>query len=319
MKNFSQFIFLLFVLFTFKTKAQSIDSALIAFYNVENLFDTLNDPLTDDDTFLPYGIHGWNTSRYVTKSKNISRVIASLNDWEGPDLIGLCEVENRNVLLDLISRGALKNKGYKIIHKDSPDGRGIDVCALYKPEVFALIDYDFIPISIPNSSRTTRDILYVMVQLKSSDTLHCFFNHWPSRYGGEVVSESKRLYVSSVVQNKVDSILRGDSDSKIIVMGDFNDGPKKESLLNLEKRGLKNVEGKNDYPGTHKYQSEWNTFDLCLISKAFGHYKVEVFSPSWLLMKDEKYTGQKPKRTFNGPQYLGGYSDHFPVSIKLYD
>lgn len=249
---------------------------------------------------------------------NTSRTLSAFNNWNGADIIGLCEVENREVLNDLLATLALKDKGYQILHKQSPDGRGIDVCALYKPSKIELIDYFFIPISLPETSRTTRDILYFKGKTLVGDTLHIFYNHWPSRYGGEAVSVSKRMYVSGIVQQKVDSLYLRNSNAKIIVMGDFNDGPENKSIIDLAKVGLINLELNNKLPGTHKFQSEWNTFDQCLISPSIKNYEAEVFSPDWLLMNDEKYTGQKPFRTFNGPNYLGGYSDHLGVILKVF-
>ena len=318
MKYFLQ-VMLLTLLSNFSSvKAQHIDSVIVAFYNVENLFDTLNNPNTNDEDFLPYGIHAWNTKRYNQKLSNISRTLSAINNWIGADLIGLCEVENREVLNDLLATLALKNKGYEILHKESPDGRGIDVCALYKPSKIELIDYSFIPIDLPGTFRTTRDVIYFKGKTLYNDTLHVFYNHWPSRYGGEAVSEAKRIYVSGIVQQKVDSLLKLNPASKVLVMGDFNDGPTNQSMINLTDVGLLNVALENRLPGTHKFQSEWNTFDQCLVSPTITKYIAEVFCPDWLLMNDEKFSGQKPYRTFNGPNYLGGYSDHLGVVLKMY-
>lgn len=318
MKYFLQVMLLALVSNFSCIKAQHIDSVIVAFYNVENLFDTLNNPNTNDEDYLPYGIHAWNSKRYNKKILNTSRALSAFNNWAGADIVGLCEVENREVLKDLLETLALKNKGYEILHKQSPDGRGIDVCALYKPSKIELIDYSFISVDLPQSSRTTRDILYFKGKTFTEDTLHIFYNHWPSRYGGEAVSVAKRLYVSEIVQQKVDSLLRLNPLSKVVVMGDFNDGPTNQSILDLAQVGLLNLELNNNLPGTHKYQSEWNTFDQCLISLSIKNYEAEVFSPEWLLMKDEKYSGQKPFRTFNGPNYLGGYSDHLGLVLKVF-
>lgn len=312
----------LFLLFTnfLVAKCQTVDSVVIGFYNLENLFDTLNDYQKEDDDFLPYGIHAWGSERYQKKILNLSRVINAMNSWQAPDVIGLCEVENRTVLVDLLQTKGLVEKGYAILHKDSPDNRGIDVCALYKPSVLHLLNYVFIEVQISETERPTRDVLYAQfLRLKSNDTLHLFFNHWPSRYGGEEVSAHKRVFVAELLKHQVDSIVALSPQANIIVAGDFNDTPSNESIqLLLADSTLNFAQTENALPGTHKFQAEWNTFDQFFISKSITNYTSFVFTPQWLLLNDEKYTGSKPFRTFNGPNYLGGYSDHFGIVLKWF-
>ena len=312
-------LFLLFTNFSV-VKSQQVDAVVIGFYNLENLFDTLNDYQKEDDDFLPYGIHAWGGERYQKKLLNLSRVINAMNSWQGPDVIGLCEVENRTVLTDLLQTKGLSEKGYAILHKDSPDNRGIDVCALYKPAVLQLLYYNFIEVKISETERPTRDILYAQfLKVNSEDTLHVFFNHWPSRYGGEEASAHKRKFVAQLVKYHVDSICTSSPQANIVLAGDFNDTPTDESIqLLLADSVLSFAVTENAMPGTHKFQAEWNTFDQFFISKSITHYSSFVFTPSWLLMNDEKYTGSKPFRTFNGPNYLGGYSDHFGIVLKWF-
>ncbi len=312
--------FCLFFIF-FIGKSQQQDSLIVAFYNVENLFDTLHEYGKDDLEYLPNGLKSWNTEKYQKKLINLSRVINAMNQWQGPDIIGLCEVENRKVINDLIATKGLVKKGYQIIHRDSPDNRGIDVCALYKSDRFTLIDYEYITVKLPESNRPTREILYVKGKAVIGDTVHVFYNHWPSRYGGEAASEPKRFYVAQLLKSKIDSILNLNQESKIIVSGDFNDGPKNRSIQTLVGDStLITVDATNHYPGTHKYQAEWNAFDQIFISKSVNKYPyhAEIVAPDWITQSDEKFTGSKPFRTHSGPNYLGGFSDHFGVVFRVY-
>ncbi len=312
--------FCLFFIF-FIGKSQQQDSLIVAFYNVENLFDTLHEYGKEDLEYLPHGLKSWNTEKFQKKLINLSRVINAMNQWQGPDIIGLCEVENRRVLNDLSATKGLAKKGYQIIHRDSPDNRGIDVCALYKSDRFTLIDYEYITVKLPESNRPTREILYVKGKAVIGDTVHLFYNHWPSRYGGEAASEPKRFYVAQLLKSKIDSILSLNRDSKIIVSGDFNDGPKNRSIQTLVGDStLITVDATNHYPGTHKYQAEWNAFDQVFVSKSVykSLHQAEIFAPDWVTQSDEKFTGSKPFRTHSGPNYLGGFSDHFGVVFRVY-
>lgn len=312
--------FCLFFIF-FIGKSQQQDSLIIAFYNVENLFDTLHEYGKEDIEYLPNGLKSWDTEKYQNKLINLSRVINAMNHWQGPDIIGLCEVENRRVLNDLIATKGLAKKGYKIIHRDSPDNRGIDVCALYKPDRFQLIDYKYIEVKNPDSPRPTRELLYIKGETATGDTVHLFYNHWPSRYGGEAASEPKRFYVAQLLKAKVDSLLRLNKESKIVVSGDFNDGPENRSIQTLvSDSALRVVNTSNSYPGTHKYQAEWNAFDQVFVSRAVYNltFSSTIFAPHWVTQPDEKFTGSKPFRTHSGPNYLGGYSDHFGLVFRLF-
>ncbi len=176
-----------------------IDSYKIMFYNVENLFDTYDDSLINDEEFLPEGDRFWNNHKYYSKLNNIYKVIVAVGGWQPPAIIGLCEIENRTVLNDLVNNTPLVKFEYQIIHKESPDRRGIDVGLLYRKELFQPISYEAIPINFPNNPESkTRDILYVKGIAEKSDTLNIFINHWPSRWGGQLESEDRRLFVASV-------------------------------------------------------------------------------------------------------------------------
>ena len=206
----------------------------LMFYNVENLFDTENDSLTNDDEFLPEGLRFWTNKRYWEKLQHISAVIASIGGWNPPEIVGLCEIENRKVLEDLCFKSSLSNLNYKIIHKESPDPRGIDVAFLYQPKKFKPLTYKAIKITIPfNPGFRTRDILYVKGETKNNDTLHVFINHWPSRTGGQLESEPNRIAVSSILERKLIRFLLSNPVAKIIIIGDMNDYPENKSLTEI--------------------------------------------------------------------------------------
>lgn len=298
-----------------------------AFYNVENLFDTEDDPHRNDNEFLPHNSKQWDSLKYHHKLLNISRVLLALNDWEGADVVGLCEVENRKVLEDLLSRTALKDKGYAILHRNSPDPRGIDVALLYKPEKVALAGYKYIPLLKDGHVMRSREILLASFVSKK-DTLHFYVNHWSSRRGGQQQSAPKRALAASVLGNSIDSLKTINKDAKIIATGDFNDDPTDHSLQILEEYGMTNVTKlpEQEIGGSLKYRGQWNAFDQMLISQSlksncrkycYVDDSFQVFSPDWLFVDDERYSGKEPFRTFKGKKYLGGYSDHLPVTISI--
>jgi predicted extracellular nuclease len=311
------------------------------FYNVENCFDCFDDSLKLDNEFLPNGERHWTWEKYQKKINRISKVIMAAGGWEFPDMIGLCEIENRFVLDGIFKFGHLDKIGYKIIHRESPDRRGIDVALMYQPEVFHPIDTTFIQLIYQGEKEsTTREILYVKAKLHSSDTLHVFVNHWPSRWGGQLESEHKRISAARLVRQKVDSIYLQSPKANILVMGDFNDDPENESIktvLNAKSiseetsdQQLYNLSGrfvKNGSIGSHKYQGKWGMLDQFIVSgtllnkSAVLYCKqggMSLFAPDFLLEKDETYFGVKPYRTFVGYRYHGGFSDHLPIVLDFW-
>ncbi len=316
--------FLIFNIF-FLSHCQKVKSLCVEFYNVENLFDTLDTYGKEDYEFLPTSQKKWNTQKYNKKLHHIARVIAALNDWKGADIIGLCEIENRKVLLDLVTQTYLNQLDYGIVHKESSDKRGIDVAFLYKKSKVTLLDISFI--EVKQLDRPTRDVLFAKL-LVGKDTLHYVVSHWPSRYGGEAVTDSKRAFVATKIRTLVDSIYQLDNTVKIIVVGDFNDNPEDESVL--RKLGAladssaflfnTSIGLRENGAYTHKYQNGFSLFDQIVISnslllsrKGWSFVRSEIFKPNWLITKDNRFGGTKPFRTYMGKQYLGGYSDHFPV------
>jgi len=312
----------------------------ILFYNVENLFDVFNDSLTNDDEFTPEGERHWNNYRFYKKLNNLSKVIIGIGEWNPPSVIGFCEVENRFVLNKLIYETPLKNFDYKIIHFESPDRRGIDIAMLYRQSRFEPVYYCPVPIQFPdNPESKTRDILYVKGLLGGRDTVHFFVNHWPSRYGGYEASKPRRIFVASVLRHKVDSINAAVSNPNIIIMGDFNDEPGDESIrIELKARSdtamltsveLVNLMGllkKNLSIGTNKYKAEWSMIDQFIVSGNLLHginpiqvskEGARIFQSSFLLEEDETHLGYKLNRTYIGPVYHGGFSDHLPVYLDI--
>lgn len=313
---------------------QSAETFQIAFYNTENLFDTLDNPLTRDEEFTPESIRRWNSYKYYTKLKHLYKVLANIGGWNPPVVIGLAEVENEKVLRDLINITPLKTFSYEIIHKESEDLRGIDIAAIYNTEYFNPITVEFI--NIGDTSLKTRPILYIKGSMTESDTIHLFYNHWPSRWNGKLATESKRIEAATTLKNKLDSIYKTHKEPKIIIAGDFNDNPEDKSLQILY-NGIENDSGKNiklvnlninnndkEIAGTQYYRGVWSHFDQVIISKNLldmaNNVYVSSFEIGWmnfLLTKDKKYLNKRPFRTYYGMKYEGGYSDHLPVWVNI--
>jgi len=298
--------------------------AKIAFYNVENLFDTWDDPHCNDEEFLPWGIKSWNEEKLYNKLLKTARVIMGFGAWEMPAVIGLCEVENQYVLDQLLIRTPLSSWPYSIVHFESPDRRGIDVALLYRTSVFDMLWSEAVPIYLTmDTSLKTRDILYVKGVLCQYDTLHIFVNHWPSRYGDYAYTSLKRVRAAETLLKKLDSISFCTNDPKIVVMGDFNDEPWDESLKLLDRSDfqffnlMKEMKEKGQ-EGSMKYKSQWYLFDQFLVSSNISdRCEAFIYRPDFLIMRDDRYFGNKPFRTYSGPRYLGGFSDHLPVYMNL--
>ena len=300
----------------------------VGFYNVENLFDYFNDSLTLDDEFLPNTGRYWTKAKYLNKVQKIAQTIVAIGGWEAPALMGLCEVESRYVLNSLVNFSLLKSAGYEFVHKDSPDTRGIDVALLYRPEKFELIDFDFIEVNFPfDPESTTRYILYAQGELPNKDKLHVFVNHWPSKFGGEFETAPKRVFVSKVLQTKVDSLLQKNVESNILIMGDLNDNPSSTSVMSLtQQRSMVNLMNDIEYKfGTHSFEGEWSVIDHLLVSKNMltrnNGLKVKnntaiIFDMDYLLVEGSN-GNKRPFRTYQGPAYLGGFSDHLPIYLDL--
>jgi exonuclease III len=309
----------------------------IAFYNIENLFDTENDSLINDEEFLPEGSNKWTTERYNEKLNNMADVISQIGTEyvpTGPSIIGLSEIENRKVLEDLIATDKLKNLNYQIIHFDSPDERGVDVALLYQPTYFTVFNSKAIFTDLGEDDMT-RDILLVS-GIFNGDTLHVFVNHWPSRSGGEKRSAPKRQISAETARVHIDSLQAINPQAKIILMGDLNDNPTDKSITEYLKATGEKEEAVNGIlynpmtekykkgVGSNAYRDTWSLFDNLMVSEGllgedksdYKFFKAIIFSENFLIQKDGKYKGY-PFRTFSGSTYQSGYSDHFPVYMYL--
>lgn len=309
-------------------------------YNVENLFDCVDDSLTNDAEYLPGGMRAWNYEKYQKKQANIAKVIAAVGGWEAPAIVGLCEIESEKCLWDLTRYSGLKNLKYKFLHHESPDARGVDVGLLYQPKMFKPIHDEAVRINNPQSPQSkTRDILFVSGIVPTGDTLHVFVCHFPSRLGGELESEDKRIFVASVLKAKVDSLIRVNERSNIIIMGDFNDYPDNESMAKVLKaqEPQSAIVGSELYNlmfpihkagrGSHKHNGEWGALDQIIVSgnllnpqNVFSTLVTDahVFEAEFLLENDDKFLGKQPFRTYVGMKYQGGFADHLPVYIDFW-
>jgi hypothetical protein len=321
-------------------KGKNYKLAALGFYNLENLFDTIVDPNPDlilQKDFTPIGHKNWNSRKYAEKLNNMAKVIREVATDATPDglaVLGVCEIENKLVLEDLVKTDSLKDRNYQIVHYESPDHRGIDVGFLYNPKYFKVLSSRSIPVINPaNKDWATRDELLVTGEL-DGERMHFIVCHWPSRRGGEKKSRPKRLLAALEAKRITDSIQKAEPGAKIIIMGDLNDDPLSPSIKDGLKaeRHIKNLEANELYNpmedlhrqgvGTHFWRDNPNVFDMCIVSSGFvtktndftnyQFYNANVFSRNYMKQTSGSYMGY-PFRTYVGSTYQGGYSDHFPV------
>ena len=309
----------------------------VGFYNVENLFDTLDNSQIRDEEFTPQGEKVWNTAKYNEKVANIASVISQLGKdlcQDGLSLLGVSEIENDTVLTSIISHPILASRNYGFVHANSRDSRGIDVALLYDKDVFTPLSHKMYNARHEDSNRNTRDVLLVSGYL-DGELIHMTINHWPSRGGGEKKTAKYRNYAASVNRVILDSLLTVNPNSKFIVMGDLNDDPSNESVKEIlgAKKKIKKVSSVDMYnpmyqyydkgSGSNAYRDKWSLFDQIIVNaplvKSTGgleFHKAKIYNKKYLIQKTGEYQGY-PKRTFSGDVYQGGYSDHFPVYIYL--
>lgn len=292
-------------------------SVRIAFYNVENLFDTI-DGENDDAEFLPGGKNNWDTQKFNEKITHIREVLLALKK---PIITGFSEIENYSVVRKIISHKDFKN--YGIVHYESPDARGIDVAMIYDSAKLTLLESGKIRFVLPGEQKaTTRDILWAKYQSKKS-IFYVTVNHWPSRRGGADDTDVKRVKAAETVGHFIDSLLTLDPNSKIILLGDLNDHPENNSVQLLNKTLAPMItKSSGEFGGSYNYNNEWGILDHILISKGLSNGKPSIIKDSGKIHSFpfliEEYKGQLvPKRTYAGNKYLGGYSDHLPVSINI--
>ena len=333
-------IFLLVTISSFSQK-QQYTAAVVAFYNLENFYDTIDNPNINDEDFLPGGVKNYNSKIYHTKVEHLATVVSQIGTEINPDgiaIIGVAEIENDTVLNDLIHHTLLKDRNYGIIHYDSKDIRGVDVALLYNPKYFRVLESRKLFVRLPAGAKSvffTRDVLWVKGIL-NGDTVHVFVNHWPSRVGGEQRSAPARAAAAEVDKKYIDSIQQAQPGAKIIVMGDLNDDPINESITkalgakgNIEEgkaRGLYNpwVGMYKKGIGTLAYNDAWGLFDQIIISQSwldknqegYFFYQQHIFNKEYMVENIGKYKGYT-MRTWDGNTFSGGYSDHFPTYIVL--
>ena len=321
-----------FIAITLSLSVLSQNYDRIAFYNVENFFDTNYDSTKYFNGFTPEGDHHWSKTRYYQKREHIYKVIAAVGGWNGVTVMGFAEIENRGILEDLITNTPLKKLDYGIVHYESPDKRGIDVGMIYQKKRFKVIKSKPIHVKNPDNPKfTTRDILYVKGVL-FDDTIHIFYNHWPSRYGGMMNTVALRALAARTLQHVVDSVLGEDTLAKVVILGDFNDNPDDKSIQLLLHDGKYPLEALlpsfiyGNTAGTIKHNTDWAIFDQVIVSPGMFSTKsihleshdMHIFDAGFLLINDEKNLGKKLNRTFVGFNYNGGFSDHLPVYVDIY-
>ncbi|MEM6514627.1 MAG: endonuclease [Bacteroidota bacterium] len=304
----------------------------IAFYNLENLFDYRNDIKTLDDDFLPNAEKQWTKRRYYRKIERVSRVISQIGKSShetSPVIVGLAEVENKKVLHDLVNSKYLKQENYRYVHFSSLDERGIDVALLYNPEIFCLEKSESHKIKLLDENGKndyTRDILSVR-GIMNSEPICFIVNHWPSRREGIPISEPKRLIAAEKNKEIINHVLQEEPNTKVMVMGDFNDNPYNASLKFLEKElQLFNPMATllSYTKGSLNYRGKWHLFDQILFSTNFFNTETDklqfdganIFDAPFLKYDKGRFKGQ-PVRTYVGDKYKNGYSDHFPVYVIL--
>lgn len=310
------------------------EKAIIAFYNLENLFDTIDDPNTRDEQFLPDGDYQWTSERYEKKLENMSKVISRIAKGQGGiTLLGISEIENERVVRDLINHPNLKPLNLELVHHDSPDRRGVDVALIYRKDRFQVIDVKPYRLVTEDTAFRTRDQLLVSGILDGSDTLHVIVNHWPSKLGGEKRSMPKRVAAAALSKHISDSIMQSNPMAKVVIMGDLNDNPDAKSIIQTlgAKKKAKDTELYQLFNPMYKlymdgvwsyvYRDEPNVIDQIIISygllnaqHGFKYASVHIFRESYMLTQSGSYEGY-PLRTFVAGVYQGGYSDHLPVYI----
>ena len=318
---------------SFSAHAQQREELRIAFWNFENFFDPFVDSTRVYNEFTEKGGQHWTKQRFYRKRNNMFKAILAISENEPLAVLGIAEIENQYVLNALFNQTPLKNHNYRVVHYEGDDKRGIDVALAYCIDKLQLVYTEPVKVKNPkNKNYHTRDILYVKLSDRRGDTLHVFVNHWPSRYGGERETIKLRALAAKTLRHKVDSLVAlAQIMPKIIVMGDFNDTPEDPSIKDVLCQGDELVNlfadsSKLGFEGTLKHQYNWQIFDQIIVSKSLIDSKIglrykknsaTIFHGDFLFEKDESFGGVKLFRTYVGPKYFGGYSDHLPVYIDL--
>ena len=298
--------------------AECKDSLLVMFWNVENFFDWIDQGTGESDReFSSYGSRHWTKSRFYAKCDAIAKSIFWIGSRYGrmPDVIGLAEIENKGVLTKFLNYTLLRKYDYSIVHKESGDRRGIDVALLYRRSSMQLVSKSFKTLSMDESPLLTRDILHASMRIADGRKIDFIVNHHPSKYGGAAESVNRRNAAMSALVELCDSV----GFSRVIVMGDFNDVPDSRHFSRIDKiLDNKGLHLHEKHQGTIRYKGKWELIDFYLTSPDIVCSEMEVVKIPFLTTYDRSYPGEKPFRTYSGPKYLGGVSDHCPIVLKIY-
>jgi len=319
-------------------KAQKYELVAIGYYNLENLFDTIDSEGVEEGDFLPDGAKGWDSKKYYHKLDHMAKVLSEIatdKTKDGLAVFGISEIENKMVVEDLVKTAALKDRNYQIVHYNSPDRRGIDVALVYNPKYFKVTNSASIPLITEDTSFKTRDQLVVSGELLGEE-VHFQVNHWPSRSGGERRSRPKRNAAGELARHISDSLLAINPNAKIMIMGDLNDDPTNQSVAKYLKATDNKSKLKDGYfynpfltlykegIGSLAYRDSWNLFDQIILTPAlvneerdeWSFFKAHIFKKNYMINQEGQYKGY-PTRSFVGNKFQGGYSDHLPVYVYL--
>lgn len=295
---------------------------IIVFWNIENFFDYIDQGTGESDAeWSSRGERRWTKKRFQTKCDDISKTLFWIGDKYGrmPDVIGLAEVENRLALWKLLNNTLLRKCGYRIVHHDSGDRRGIDVALLYRESSFSKENHSVVTPSIGGEKTATRDILQVCLENVMGQKINMIVNHHPSKYGGAGASEERRDAVMKTLRRVCDSLAYADQGVPVVAMGDFNDTPDGEQFRHLDNVLVNQSDSLfNAGRGTIRYQGRWELIDMFMISdKIAGCSSMDILEIPFLMTYEKKYPGMKPLRTYSGPRYIGGVSDHCPIVLII--
>ena len=306
-------------------QGRDIADEVVLFWNVENFFDWIDEGTGESDTeFSSFGIRRWTKKRFYAKCDAIAKTVLWVGDTYGrlPDVIGLAEVENRKVLKQLLESSLLRKCGYDIVHYDSGDRRGIDVALLYRKEVYRFAESFVTTPEYGGEKLATRDILTVKLSnFKTGQDRIFIVNHHPSKYGGSKTSESRRESVMISLSKICDSLLKSPENSHIVAMGDFNDNPDGPQFSVMHDVMVNKAEELHERgEGTIRYEGKWDLIDMFMVSPSLDASSVmEIMRVPFLMIRERKHPGEKPFRTYSGPRYIGGVSDHCPIILCIYE
>ncbi len=331
---------IILILFIFSSStllfAQKENTIAVGFYNLENYYDTINDPKVNDDEFTPDGANAYSGKVFIKKVDNLATGISQMGmdkTINGLSILGVAEIENADVLKVLCNHPKLKARNWKVVHFQGPDERGVDCGLLYNPALFKVIAATSLTVPVDSGDRPTRDVLYVVGNM-DGETVHVFVNHWPSRRGGESATREKRKTAAGVSKHVIDSLMKLDPFTKVIDMGDLNDDPINASITevlatkwkieDVKKGGLYNpwTSFYKKGIGTTAYQDTWGIFDQIIISYGFlsktagrlQYKESEIFNKNFMVEKFGQYKGY-PKRSYSNGVWNDGYSDHYPTIV----